>query len=304
MPSMLNCNAGTATMNSLLCCNKSSTVVITTIDLLSDDSLQGTQRTLKGTIPTSLGLLSSLVTLKLGVQCISGSLPSEIGMMSSLSSLGLQQNSFTHNIPTTIGNLLSLSYLALQDNAFSGNIPTSLGRLSNLQILNLGNNVNAYAATSIPSGGAGLRGSIPSTFSALGKLTYLNIGNNLIAGTIPTFLASLTFLQELDLDVNFLTGSVPPSFCNSSATLKVFRFSVNQLCCYASCLSVSPGNKVFGASDSVDNQSVQRNSSLQVRIKMKSCTIENSLGLCNPTSSPTKIPTSQPTAGLKTIFYS
>ena len=326
IPSLLKCNANTPTMNNLRCCNVSSSpVVVTTIDLLSDDNSKGTQYAIKGTIPTSIGLLSNLVTLKLGFQSIYGKLPSEIGMMSSLSLLALQDNSLTGTIPTTIGylklssltlsyqnfagvlpseigNMVTLTYLALQNNAFEGNIPTSFGRLSNLQTLNLGNNVNAFGSVSIPPSGPGLRGPIPSTFGGLAKVMYLNLGNNLLSGTIPSSLATLSSLTELDLDVNFLSGSVPASFCNSSATMRVFRFSVNQLCCYATCLATSPGNKVFGASDSLDKGTGQRCPVFNATMcKMKSCSFAYSQGQCSPTNSPTNVPTRTPTSGEVTV---
>ena len=265
----MTCNTNTATMNSLFCCSASPaaapTVVITTIDLLSDDAAKGTQYALKGSLPTTLGLLTALQILKLSHQSFGGTIPSQLGYIS------------------------SLNYLGLQNNVFSGTIPTSFGLLTNLQTLHLDNNVNAYRAVTIPPTGSGLRGSIPSTLSRLSSLTFINMGNNLLTGTIPSYFSSFLSLAELDLDVNFLTGSVPSTLCNLNNVLRILRFSVNKLCCYALCFKSSPGSEVFGTSDSLSTGAKQRCSGA---FNSSMCAISDcSNGGCSPTLSPTVKPT-------------
>ena len=266
LPSLMTCNANTPTMNSLLCCvaspSAAPTVVITTIDLLSDDKNKGTQYALKGTIPTTIGLLTALRTINIPYQSISLTIPNEIGLIS------------------------SLNILQLQGNFFSGTIPSSIGQLSALRVLHLDNNVNAYTASTIPGTGPGLRGTIPSSFSKLSSLTMLNLGNNLLSGTIPSSLGGLSLLSELDLDVNFFTGMVPSSLCNSK--LNIFRFSVNKLCCYATCFASAPGSNVFGSSDNLVTGAQQRcNPYSPTMCPIRNCTSAVSNGQCSPTSSPT-----------------
>ena len=254
-------------MNSLLCCvsapSAAPTVIITTIDILSDDKSKGTQYAIKGTIPTSLGLLTGLKVLNIPYQSISLTIPGELGFMS------------------------SLDILQLQGNFFTGTIPSSLGLLSTLRVMHLDNNVNAYSAATIPGSGPGLRGTIPSTFSKLSSLTMLNVGNNLLSGTIPPYLAALSVLNELDLDVNFFTGMVPSSLCFSK--LNIFRFSTNKLCCYATCFTSSPGSSVFaGSSDNLATGAKQRcNPASPIMCPIRNCTSAVSNGQCSPTSSPT-----------------
>ena len=254
-------------MNSVLCCvsapSLAPTVIITTIDLLSDDKAKGTQYTLKGTIPSTIGMLTALKILNLPYQSISLTIPSEIGLISSLSILQLQGNDLT------------------------GTIPSSIGQLSALQILHLDNNVDAYSAATIPVSGPGLRGTIPSSISKLSNLILLNIGNNLLSGTIPSSLSGLSVLSELDLDVNFFTGMVPTSLCFSN--LNIFRFSVNKLCCYATCFTSSPGNSVFaGSPDNLASGAKQRcNPASPTMCPIRNCTSAVSNGQCSPTPSPT-----------------
>jgi Leucine-rich repeat (LRR) protein len=67
-------------------------------------------------VPTEVGLLTSLIELKLGRNRLSGPIPSEIGQLTRLAELLLEYNKLTGLVPGEIGNLQALTYLSLVNN--------------------------------------------------------------------------------------------------------------------------------------------------------------------------------------------
>jgi len=202
-------------------------------------------------------------------------------------------------LPSEIGLMSSLTYLGLQNNCLRGTIPSSYGSLSNLRVLHLDNQAHGYYSPN----NWGLTGSIPGTFSLLTQLTNLNIGYNCLTGSIPSFIGTFTGLTELDVDVNYLTGIVPSSICKINAnTLRSFQFSINNLCCYASCFTSTPSYWARSATpyNLTHDQRKQRiinfgrydsSPSFDFRV-MPEC----SGNMCGPTVSPTSRPTTTPTS--------
>jgi hypothetical protein len=78
-----------------------------------------------------------------------GSIPTQIGLLTSLTHLNLSNNGLTGSIPFQIGKLTSLTYLGLSHNALLGSIPSQIGQLTSLTTLYLHN--NALTAGTIPS---------------------------------------------------------------------------------------------------------------------------------------------------------
>lgn len=69
-----------------------------------------------GSIPSYLGLLTSLTSLELSQNDLISSIPSELGMPSNLTSLILSENSLTGSIPEEIGDLLFLTAFNSEQN--------------------------------------------------------------------------------------------------------------------------------------------------------------------------------------------
>ena len=67
---------------------------------------------------------------------LSGSIPSELGNLTELTTLRLYNNSLTGSIPSELGNLTELTTLYLDNNTLSGSIPTQLGNLTDIRRLN------------------------------------------------------------------------------------------------------------------------------------------------------------------------
>lgn len=72
--------------------------------------------TLGGSIPPTIGLLTSLTSLQLSNAGVDSIIPSELGLLSDLSSLALQSNEFTGTIPAELGELPLLSVFNIEDN--------------------------------------------------------------------------------------------------------------------------------------------------------------------------------------------
>ena len=73
------------------------------------------QRRLTGTLPSSIGNLTSLSYVDLGANSLTGTIPSSVGSLTSLSQLFLDNNQLTGTIPSTLNNLY-LAYLVLSYN--------------------------------------------------------------------------------------------------------------------------------------------------------------------------------------------
>jgi hypothetical protein len=98
---------------------------------------------LVGTLPSQLGLITSLSTLQLGTNRLSGRIPSQLGILSSiLSNFDLSSNLLTSTIPSELGQLTAMvSGFTLNSNSLQGSVPSQLGRFSALvSTLKLGQN--------------------------------------------------------------------------------------------------------------------------------------------------------------------
>jgi Leucine-rich repeat (LRR) protein len=124
-----------------------------------------------GSLPASIGNLSSLQTLLLGGNQLSGEIPRQVGRLKRLLKLDLSGNKLTGAVPGEVGECTSLTYLDLSGNRLSGAIPV---RLAHIKILN-----------------------------------YLNVSWNLLSGSIPRELGGMKSLTAADFSHNDLSGRVP-----------------------------------------------------------------------------------------------
>ena len=189
-------------------------------NLTNLETLKLDRNELSGEIPSELGNLTNLETLKLSWHELSGEIPSELGNLTNLETLWLDgnpwswPNALSGEIPSELGNLTNLKYLSLKLNALSGEIPSELGNLTNLETLWLGWNE--------------LSGEIPSELGNLTNLKRLWLDRNELSGEIPSELGNLTDLEQLNLGWNELSGEIPAELGNLT-TLEWLSLYENQL---------------------------------------------------------------------------
>ncbi|XP_020089180.1 probable LRR receptor-like serine/threonine-protein kinase At3g47570 [Ananas comosus] len=177
---------------------------------------------LSGTIPISLGRLSSLEYLVLGINNLTGEIPSSLYNLSSLTALELANNQLEGTLPSDIGNALpNLQFLYMYNNKLGGRIPASLSNASELRHLEMP--FNAF------------HGTIPPSLGALQSLLRLQLEGNRLEARKPsdwsfiTALTNCTGLRVLDLGYNLLQGMMPKSLVNLSTSLLALSFYSNQI---------------------------------------------------------------------------
>ena len=83
------------------------------------------ERSLKGTLPTTVGTLGSMTGLYLENNLLVGLLPSELGLLTDLQELYLYSNRLNSSLPTELGLLTGLHGFDLSSNSFSRAAPSS-----------------------------------------------------------------------------------------------------------------------------------------------------------------------------------
>jgi Leucine-rich repeat (LRR) protein len=168
---------------------------------------------LMGPLPTELGNLANLQSLRLYYNPLNGSIPAALGNLTNLQTLELCGNTFSGSIPPELGNLSHLTKLELSSTELSGSIPPELGNLGNLTILTIRDNQ--------------LTGAIPPQLGNLANLQTLELNGNELS-SIPAEIGNLSLLKKLDLSINQLSGSIPPELGNL-ANLETLYLLINQL---------------------------------------------------------------------------
>ena len=172
------------------------------------------EKSLTGTISTSIGNLTELTTLDLSKNKLTGTIPASVGKLTKLDHFHLGHNKLTGSIPTQLGKLTAVRFLALGFNQLTGPIPVELGKLAKVTSLWLRENK--------------LTGSIPIELGNLVRLRELILHDNKLSGVIPVELGKLTKINKLRLDDNSLTGEIPLAL-GTLSKLKIVRVAGNSL---------------------------------------------------------------------------
>jgi Leucine-rich repeat (LRR) protein len=158
---------------------------------------------LNGTIPDTIGNLTSLTYLSLGQNQLTGHIPETLGRHQRLlQNILLFVNHLSGPIPASLGNITDLLAINARLNKLSGTLPAELG--------------NATKLTNLIFFENRLQGTIPKSFQQLTALTELALSSNNLTGTVPPELARLPSLLILDLALNFFTGTFPQAFDNKT----------------------------------------------------------------------------------------
>ncbi|XP_047970919.1 probable LRR receptor-like serine/threonine-protein kinase At4g37250 [Salvia hispanica] len=149
-----------------------------------------------------------------------GSLPSTIGMIQHLQNLNLSNNSINGSIPSTLFSAAELQFFDLSNNLLSGTLPELVGKLQNLRLLNLSDNalvgslpLNLTAPpnlTAVFLQNNYFFGPIPAKFDSI---QVLDLSSNLINGTLPPDFGG-SHLSYFNVSYNRLSGEIPPQFAS------------------------------------------------------------------------------------------
>ncbi|CAB9528038.1 Leucine Rich Repeat [Seminavis robusta] len=154
-------------------------------------------------IPTEIGRLTNLQTLKLTDFRLNGTLVSEMGMLTKLNYLYLERNSITGTLPEELSKMSQLKVLLMSSNQLEGS-PLEQGvlhQLTQLQELHINDNL--------------FSGSIATEIGSMNSLEKLEVQDTNLSGTLPTDLLLLDNLTSLVLSNTSLTGSIPDGLCGA-----------------------------------------------------------------------------------------
>eukprot|EP00981_Chlorochromonas_danica_P007363 scaffold1692_cov226-Ochromonas_danica.AAC.2 len=183
---------------------------------------------LSGPIPTTIEKLINLVIFDLSSGLITGTLPEELFSLHNITFLTLESNLLEGTLSTNISKLSNLDSLAMRSNRLTGTIPESILELTKLQSIDL--SVNHFDGN-IPNGWTTsckllgfldlysnyLDGSIPTDWLPASSLNTLNMANNFLYGEIPTDIFQLPLLSVLTVEYNLLSGMFPMALISSPA---------------------------------------------------------------------------------------
>ncbi|XP_022749400.1 probable LRR receptor-like serine/threonine-protein kinase At1g56130 isoform X5 [Durio zibethinus] len=166
------------------------------------------QNYLTGPLSASIGNLTRMQWLDLGINALSGELPKEVGLLTDLRSFAIGTNNFSGPLPSELGNCSMLQQLYFDGSGISGEIPSTFANLQNLD--------------TVWASDTELTGRIPDFIGNWSKLTVLRFQGNSFEGPIPSTFANLTSLTELDLSFNNITGQIPDALFNLSSLTYLF----------------------------------------------------------------------------------
>ncbi|XP_056176578.1 receptor-like protein EIX2 [Syzygium oleosum] len=146
-----------------------------------------------GPIPPNIGeLMPYLTDLDLSRNDLNGTIPLSIGNMTSLTTLVISNNYLSGEIPRFWSNLSLLFILDMSNNSLSGPIPSENKFLGNIP---------AWIAESIPSllilrlRSNSFTGEIPPQICQLSNLHLVDLSHNRLSGSIPPCIGNLTGLK-------------------------------------------------------------------------------------------------------------
>ncbi|KAM0889788.1 hypothetical protein ACQ4PT_027481 [Festuca glaucescens] len=195
---------------------------------------------ISGTIPSGIGSVAGLTTLRLEANNFTGVIPESVGLLTDMCQMLLYENRLTGTIPSSLGNLAKMTHLELSQNELVGELPPSLASCGSLAYLSVGGNrltgtipaqVFTISAMSniLNLSNNFLSSELPMEVGHRRNIPILDLSNNRLTGAIPATIGLCQMLQGLYLDGNLLSGGVPPSLFGDLKGLEELDMSRNNL---------------------------------------------------------------------------
>lgn len=194
---------------------------------------------MKGSIPTELGLLSTLIFLDLEFNALSGTIPTELCQLTDLQFLSLRGNQLTGPLPSCMGQWTDLTALYLELNQLDGSLPQgdALCNMNKLDTVVIQRNFLTGPIPTCLSQWTSLKalfasenffeGELPSEIRSLPNLTHLLVDDNTLTGDPTALFSDMENLQFLYLDNNMFTGVIDSAFVANATNLLVVDISHN-----------------------------------------------------------------------------
>nr|CAD1821528.1 unnamed protein product [Ananas comosus var. bracteatus] len=163
-------------------------------------------KSLKGSVSSSLGDLDQLKQLNLSNNSLNGSIPVELFHLPLLELLDLSMNMLSGLIPAE-SNLPSIRLFNISANSFRGTHPIFAGS----------SNLSVYDVSSNSFSGPVDTGICNSSDS----IQVLRFSANMLSGEFPVGFGNCSSLSELSLDANGLTGTLPDDLFTLSSLTKL-----------------------------------------------------------------------------------
>ncbi|KAK1430079.1 hypothetical protein QVD17_12579 [Tagetes erecta] len=160
---------------------------------------------LTGTIPSTLGLVTSLQVVRLDRNLLRGNVPSNINSLINVTEMFLSNNQLTGPIPDLTG-MNVLNYIDLSNNSFDqSNVPSWLSTIK--------------ALTTIKMQKTNLDGEVPAALFSIPQLQNVDLSNNLINGTLNISSNPSSELELVDLRSNLIADFTQRSSYRINVTL-------------------------------------------------------------------------------------
>ncbi|KAG8484956.1 hypothetical protein CXB51_021796 [Gossypium anomalum] len=149
-----------------------------------------------GSIPSSFGNLTQIISIDLYGNSPEGQIPDVFGDLRKLTSLSFSSCNLSGPLPITIFNLTKITHLDLINNHLEGPLPNHVSELQYLEQLWLSNN--------------SISGGVPSWLFTLPSLSLLGLSYNKLVGPIDR-IQKPSSIREVDLSHNNIGGPIPDS---------------------------------------------------------------------------------------------
>ncbi|KAJ4782658.1 Receptor-like protein 12 [Rhynchospora pubera] len=192
---------------------------LTFVNFTSLRVLHISDQNFNSTLPNWLGSLPSLTDLIMEDCYLVGPYPTTLGNLTSLNKLALGLNSLDGMIPP-LYSLTKLTHISLRYNNIEVEIVDFFDKLSNYTLRKLD-----YLDLSSTN----MAGTLSGWIGDMTSLSFLSLSSNNLTGTIPMDFRNLTKLVHIDLSSNSLTGLLSEAQLNGLLKLKYLDITENNI---------------------------------------------------------------------------